>query len=115
MRQTDVGQRQVTYDYFRLRYNVLLECVFLQVHTEVSEEDAASVLCRIKWGQGVVKVCSKARWHEWISQNHGRKPDAENSLGQSELLSGLKYKRTLEKQCSDLREKQPLQDIEDLS
>lgn len=31
------------------------------MRTEVSEEDAASVLCRSKSGQGVVKVCSKAR------------------------------------------------------
>jgi hypothetical protein len=108
-------RRQVIHDYFRLRHNVLLECVVFQVHTDVLEEYAASVFFvevsefRVRLG-----CTSRARLGGMnVSlRTTAERPDAKTPLGQSEWLSGLNCTWTLEKRCSELREKRSLQDIE---
>jgi hypothetical protein len=106
-------KRQVIYDYFRLRHNVLLECAVFQVHTDFSEEYAASVFyvevseVRVRLGYRAMLGGMNGSFR---TTAEGR--DAETSLGQSEWLLGLSCTWTLGKRCSELREKRPLQDIE---
>jgi hypothetical protein len=54
---------------------------------------AVSVLCRNKLGQDEVKICSKARWHEWITQNQFRKIESRKCS----RLVGIIIKSELQK------------------